>query len=158
MANQQTGHQYITKIAAEHIIGAQEVKDLEEQLSSVHISEEWLEYQEKSEEQDEPEIKSKANKIGNEEELNELSDVLSVGQPKQNMSRTQAGTPVLVTRIALVPAPTEVVNHKSMVPEPEWFNRNRKTFKDWQKAIKLYLRANKVTDVNKKIIAVLGRF
>ena len=45
-----------------------------------------------------------------------------------------------------------------MVPEPEWFNGDRKTFEDWWRAIKLYLRANKVTDTNEKIIAVLGRF
>jgi len=36
------------------------------------------------------------------------------------MSRTQVG----------IPAPIEVVNHKSMVPEPGWFNRDRKTFED----------------------------
>ena len=45
-----------------------------------------------------------------------------------------------------------------MVPEPEWFNGDRKTFEDWWRTIKLYLRANKVTDTNEKIIAVLGRF
>ena len=45
-----------------------------------------------------------------------------------------------------------------MVPEPEWFNRDRKIFKDQQRTMKLYLRANKVTDANKKIITVLGRF
>jgi len=33
------------------------------------------------------------------------------------MSGTQAGTPAPMARTA--PAPTEVVNHKSMVPEPE---------------------------------------
>jgi len=47
------------------------------------------------------------------------------------MSGTQADTPVPMARTAPAPAPTEVVNHKSMVPEPGWFNRNRKTFKDW---------------------------
>jgi len=68
------------------------------------------------------------------------------------MSRTRAGTP------APAVAPAEVINHKSMVPEPGWFNRDRKMFKDWWRAMKLYLRANKVTDADKKIIIVLGRF
>jgi len=45
-----------------------------------------------------------------------------------------------------------------MVPEPRWFNGDKKTFEDWWKAMKLYLRANKVTNTDKKIIAVLGRF
>jgi len=31
-------------------------------------------------------------------------------------------------------------------------------FEDWWRAMKLYLRANKVTDTDKKIIAVLDRF
>jgi len=34
------------------------------------------------------------------------------------MSKTQVGTPVQIARMASAPAPTEVVNHKSMVPEP----------------------------------------
>jgi len=46
------------------------------------------------------------------------------------MSKTQAGTPAPIARIALVPVLTEVVNHKSMVPEPGWFNGDRKIFKD----------------------------
>jgi len=36
------------------------------------------------------------------------------------MSRTQVGTL----------APTEVVNHKSMVPEPGWFNGDKKMFEN----------------------------
>jgi len=63
-----------------------------------------------------------------------------------------------MARMPSAPAPAEVVNHKSMVPEPEWFNRDKKMFEDWWRAIKLYLRANKVTDVDEKIIVVLERF
>jgi len=46
------------------------------------------------------------------------------------MSRTRAGTPAPMARTAPTAAPTEVVNHKSMVPEPRWFNGNRKIFED----------------------------
>jgi len=74
------------------------------------------------------------------------------------MSGIQAGILAPIARMVSAPVPTDVVNHKSMVPESEWFNGDRKTFKDWWKAIKLYLRANKVIDTDKKIIAVLGRF
>ena len=126
----QTSRRYIAKIAAKHILRAQEIEDLKEWLSSVHISEEWSEYQKESKEQDIQDTESEANKTGNEEELNELSDVPSVGQPKQNMSRTWAGTLVPMARTAPVLVPTKVVNHKSMVPEPGWFNRDRKTFED----------------------------
>ena len=84
----------------------------------VHISEEQSEYQEESKEQDVQDTKSEANKTSNKKELNELSNASSVGQPKQNMSRTRAGTPALTARMISAPAPTEVVNHKSMVLEP----------------------------------------
>jgi len=138
------------------MIRAQEVEDLEKRLSLVHISEEQSEYQEESEEQDIQDTESEANETGNKEELDELSNVPSVGQPKKNMSRTCSGTPAPMARMA--PALAEVVNHKSIVPEPGWFNRDKKMFEDLWRAIKLYLRANKVTDADKKIIVVLGRF
>jgi len=35
-----------------------------------------------------------------------------------------------MARTAPVSAPTEVVNHKSIVPEPGWFNGDKKTFED----------------------------
>jgi len=87
---------------------------------SPYISEEQSEYQVESEEQDVQDTESEANKTGNEEELDELSNALLVGQPKRNMSGTRSGTP----------APTEVVNHKLMVPKPGWFNGDRKMFED----------------------------
>ena len=74
------------------------------------------------------------------------------------MSRTRASTLAPMARTVPATTPIEVINHKSMVPEPGWFNGDRKTFEDQWRAIKLYLRANKVTDANEKIIAVLGRF
>jgi len=74
------------------------------------------------------------------------------------MSGTHSGTPAPMARTAPVSAPAEVVNHKSIILEPVWFNGDRKTFKDWWRAIKLYLRVDKVTDTDEKIIVVLGRF
>jgi len=47
------------------------------------------------------------------------------------MSGTRSGTPAPMARTAPVSAPVEMVNHKSMVPEPGWFNGDRKTFEDW---------------------------
>ena len=45
-----------------------------------------------------------------------------------------------------------------MVPEPEQFNGDRKTFEYQWRTMKLYLEVNKIMDIDKKIIAVLGRF
>ena len=74
------------------------------------------------------------------------------------MFETQVGTLALVARMASISVPTEVVNHKLMVPKLGWFNEDRKMFKDQWRAIKLYLRANKIIDINEKIIRILGRF
>jgi len=35
-----------------------------------------------------------------------------------------------MARMAPASALTEMVNHKSIVPEPRWFNGDRKTFED----------------------------
>jgi len=74
------------------------------------------------------------------------------------MSGTHTGTSASMARTTPAVAPIEVVNYKSMVPEPGWFKGDRKMFEDWWRAMKLYLRANKVTDTNEKIIAILGKF
>jgi len=74
------------------------------------------------------------------------------------MSETHSGTPAPMARTVPVSAPAKVVNHKLMVLEPVWFNGDRKMFEDWWRAIKLYLRVDKVTDTDEKIIVVLGRF
>jgi len=47
------------------------------------------------------------------------------------MSGICLGTPALMARMAPALASAEVVNHKLMVPEPGWFNSDRKTFEDW---------------------------
>ena len=117
MANQQTGCWYITKITAKRIIRAQEIENLEERLSSVHISEEQSEYQEESKQQDIQDTESEANETDNEKELNELSNIPLVGQLKRNMSRTCTGTLASMARTAPAPVPAEVINHKLMVSD-----------------------------------------
>jgi len=46
------------------------------------------------------------------------------------MSRTRASTLAPMARTVPATTPIEVINHKSMVPEPGWFNGDRKTFED----------------------------
>jgi len=52
----------------------------------------------------------------------------------------------------------ETEGHKLTVPEPGWFDGNRRGFKDWWRAIRLYLKANRITGAEDKVIAVLSRF
>ena len=52
----------------------------------------------------------------------------------------------------------ETGEHKSTVPEPGWFDGNRKGFKDWWRAMRLYLKANRITGAEDKVTAVLSRF
>jgi len=46
---------------------------------------------------------------------------------------------------------------KSMVPDLEWFNRDRTKFEDWWKEIQLFLKSNRVVAINNKIITVLAQ-
>jgi len=85
-----------------------------------------------------------------EEDQRSLSQTSSVGQPR--MSGPHIGTPAPETPVM------ETRRHKSMVPEPEWFDGNRKGFEDWWRAIKLYLRANRIIGAEDKVTAVLSRF
>ena len=52
----------------------------------------------------------------------------------------------------------ETEGHKLTVPEPKWFNGNRKGFEDWWRAIRLYLKANRITGAEDKVTTVLSRF
>ena len=52
----------------------------------------------------------------------------------------------------------ETGGHKSTVPEPGWFDGNRKGFEDWWRAMRLYLKANRITGAEDKVTAVLSRF
>ena len=45
---------------------------------------------------------------------------------------------------------------KSIVPDLEWFDRNKKKFEDWWKRIRLFLKSNKVTETNDRITVILA--
>ena len=60
-----------------------------------------------------------------------------------------------------VPVPTQENNEqdgvpKNMVPDPEWFNRDRTKFKDWWREMRLFLKSNRVMETNDRIIAILA--
>jgi len=43
-----------------------------------------------------------------------------------------------------------------MVPDPEWFNRDRIKFKDWWKGMRLFLKSNRVIETNNRITVILA--
>ena len=45
---------------------------------------------------------------------------------------------------------------KNIVPDPEWFNRDRTKFKDWWRGIWLFLKSNRVVAADDKITTVLA--
>ena len=47
---------------------------------------------------------------------------------------------------------------KSMVPDPEWFDRDRTKFEDWWKEIRLFFKSNRVVAADDKITTVLAQF
>ena len=73
------------------------------------------------------------------------------------MSGPCVGTPAPRITQTAPEAPTmETGGHKSTVPEPGWFDRNRRGFKDWWRAMRLYLKANRITGAEDKVTAVLS--
>ena len=45
---------------------------------------------------------------------------------------------------------------KSMVPDPGWFDGDRSKFEDWWRGIRLFLKSNRVTGIDDRIIAILA--
>ena len=64
--------------------------------------------------------------------------------------------------MSTAPAATPTVNKsagmpKSMVPDPGWFDGDRKKFEDWWRGIRLFLKSNRVNGTDDKITAILAR-
>ena len=45
---------------------------------------------------------------------------------------------------------------KEMVLDPEWFDGDQMKFEDWWRGIRLFLKSNKVTEMDDRIIAILA--
>ena len=45
---------------------------------------------------------------------------------------------------------------KSMVPDPGWFDGDQMKFEDWWREIQLYLKSNRVMEINDRITAILA--
>ena len=45
---------------------------------------------------------------------------------------------------------------KNMVPDSRWFDRNRTKFEDWWREIRLFLKSNRVMEIDVRIIAILA--
>ena len=65
----------------------------------------------------------------------------------------------------VVPAPVAVANSenvqagipKNMVPDLEWFDGDQTKFKGWQRGMRLFLKSNRVMEINDRITAILAR-
>ena len=45
---------------------------------------------------------------------------------------------------------------KEIVPDLEWFNRNRTKFEDWWRGIRLFLKSNRVITIDNRITTILA--
>ena len=45
---------------------------------------------------------------------------------------------------------------KSIVPDLEWFNRDRTKFEDWWRGIQLFLKSNRIMETNDRIAVILA--
>jgi len=66
-----------------------------------------------------------------------------------------------IDKILTAPVPVNKNNRqaglpKNMVPNPEWFDRNRMKFKDWWRGMRLFLKSNRVMETDDRIITILA--
>jgi len=43
-----------------------------------------------------------------------------------------------------------------MVLDPEWFDRDRIKFKDWWREMRLFLKSNRIMEIDDRIMAILA--
>ena len=62
--------------------------------------------------------------------------------------------------VASIPAMTnnnrQAIIPKSMVLDPEWFDRDRMKFEDWWRGIQLLLKSNRVMETDDRITTILA--
>jgi len=131
----------------------QELEQLAIRISSLSVSKRDPEEVEDNKQVKQEEFKYQSDK----EDQRSLSQTLLVEQPR--MSGPCIGTPApRITQTAPKAPAMETGGHKSTVPEPGWFDGNRRTFEDWWRAMRLYLKANRITGAEDKVTVVLSRF
>ena len=50
----------------------------------------------------------------------------------------------------------QAVIPKNIVPDPEWFNRDKTKFEDWWRGIQLFLKNNRIMETDNKITMILA--
>ena len=45
---------------------------------------------------------------------------------------------------------------RNMIPDPGWFNSDQTKFEDWWRGIRLFLKSNRVTGMDDRIMAILA--
>ena len=72
----------------------------------------------------------------------------------------QTDTEMLVAQATMAVAVSENVQiglPKNMVPDPEWFDGDQSKFEDWWRGIRLFLKSNRVNEMDNRITAILAR-
>ena len=64
-------------------------------------------------------------------------------------------------KMLTAPVPTQENNKqagmsKNIVLDPEWFNRDRTKFENWQREMRLFLKSNRIMETNDRITAILA--
>ena len=50
------------------------------------------------------------------------------------------------------------MNLTNIVSDPGWFDRNRMKFKDWWRRMRLFLKSNRVMEIDNNITVILAYF
>ena len=62
----------------------------------------------------------------------------------------------MLTALALAVQNKQTIMPKNIVPDPEWFSRDRIKFEDWGRGIRLFLKSNRVTGTDSRITTILA--
>ena len=95
------------------------------------------------------------------EALEEILRLLRITEDNVSNRSTEPVTPEIDRMLtASAPAPVvynKIVLTKTMVPDLEWFDRDKTKFEDWWRGICLFLKSNRVVAADERITAVLAQ-
>jgi len=84
---------------------------------------------------------------------------LQINKEASTSEYEQTDTEMLVAPATTAAAVSENIQAglpKSMVLDPGWFDGDRSKFEDWWRGIRLFLKSNRVNEMDNKITAILA--
>jgi len=86
---------------------------------------------------------------------------LQINKEASTSKYEQTDTEMLVaqpaTAAAAVSKNVQAGLPKNMIPDPGWFNGDWSKFEDWWRGIRLFLKSNRINEMDNRITVILAR-